>query len=65
MYDPLWLTRDGRRMHLWEMSESHIVNCIRMIERNNDWRRKWLPRLNLELDIRRMGMNSGRRAPAS
>jgi len=53
MYDPIWVTRDGRRMRVGEMHIDHLKNCIAKITRSRrGWRAHWLPRLLLELDIR-------------
>lgn len=32
----IWRTRDGRVMLVGEMSTEHIINCIRMLERNSN-----------------------------
>lgn len=60
MYDPPWLTRDGRLMQIGDMEESHIQNCIYMITERKKWRRGYLARLKLELDIRQLGLRSKR-----
>ena len=52
MYDPIWITRDGRRLKVGQMSDAHLRNCIARIERLRTWRAHWLPRLKLELVIR-------------
>lgn len=54
MRDRIWRTKDGRAMTVAEMETRHIVNSIRMIERSRGWRRAYLPRLFLELEIRRL-----------
>lgn len=33
-YGNTWITRDGRKMHVAEMDNSHLVNTIRMLYRN-------------------------------
>ena len=48
----VWITRDGTPVPLNRMTESHIVNCIRKIERSRNWRKAWLEPLRLELEIR-------------
>lgn len=57
MNDPIWVCRDGRRMLVKEMTNSHLANSIARIRRSpKGWRREWLPRLELEVLIRNMGM---------
>lgn len=59
MHDPAWLTRDGRMMKISEMETSHIVNCIAKIQRSGGrWRGEYLPRLELELEIRSLQRRS-------
>lgn len=36
------------------MEQSHLMNSIRKIERSKGWRKGWLPRLYLELEIRKV-----------
>lgn len=63
MYDPIWICKDGRQMHLCEMTDSHLLNCANKIMRSRSgWRLKWLPRIVLEIQIRNMGMSSRRAA---
>lgn len=54
MFDPIWVCRDGRRLRVGEMAIDHLKNCIRKIESSCSWRKHWLPRLYLELDIRNL-----------
>lgn len=56
MRDPIWVCKDGRRMHVKEMDDNHLANCIRKIERSRGWRKHWLPRLLLEQEIRALGL---------
>lgn len=48
-----WETKDGHLMALSEMTDSHIHNCIAMIERSikagTPWRVEALPYLRMEL----------------
>lgn len=63
MQEMIWVTKDGRRIAVCDMTTDHIVNCIRMIEspeNTKGWRRRYLDRLNLELDIRCYGLTSRR-----
>ena len=47
-------------MRISDMTESHIMNCIRMIEMSGGaWRGEYLERLKLELEIRGYGLSSG------
>lgn len=56
MKDMIWRTKDGRIMTVAEMRTSHIKNAIAMINRHRNWRRNYLPRLQLELEIRELGL---------
>lgn len=47
-----WRTRDGSKIHLKDMTTSHIKNSIAMIKRNHGWREDWLEPLNKELEYR-------------
>lgn len=61
MQDMVWVTRDGRSLLISQMDTSHIVNCIAKINRSRTgWRAEYLPRLQLELDIRTYGLQSRR-----
>jgi len=52
MLDRVWTCRDGRMIPIRQMTDSHLHNCIRMILRNKRWRRNYLDRLLLEVQIR-------------
>lgn len=56
MNDPIWVCKDGRRLHVKEMTNSHLGFAIAKIERSRNWRRGWLPRLLLEREIRSLGI---------
>lgn len=46
-------------MKVHQMEDSHIANAIAKIQRSSKgWRREWLERLQLEQQIRNMGMSS-------
>lgn len=61
MQELVWVTRNGDRIPVSQMTDSHIRNCIRMIYRSNGrWRRQYLHRLELELEIRSLGLNAHR-----
>lgn len=56
MKDRLWRCRDGRVLKISDMTDSHIRNCIQMIQRSGfRWRVRYLDRLEIELIIRSMG----------
>jgi hypothetical protein len=56
--DMVWITRDGRSYLVSQMTTSHIINCIRKIQRSQKgWRREYLERLKLELTIRSLGLS--------
>jgi hypothetical protein len=59
--DPLWRCKDGRLLHVGQMSDAHLSNAITMIERTRGWRLSWLPRLKLEQLIRAQGLSSLRK----
>lgn len=40
-------------MRLGEMDENHLLAAIAMVERTQDWRKVWLPRMYMELAARR------------
>jgi hypothetical protein len=52
MQDTIWVTRDGRAYLVRNMTRSHVINAIRLIESRRNWRREYLMRLRLELMIR-------------
>jgi len=56
MFDPIWVTRDGRFLKISEMETSHVLNAIAKIRRSRSgWRIEYLDRLELELVIRSIG----------
>ena len=55
MLDPIWTTRGGTNLRISQMTTPHIQNAIAMIQRSRTgWRREYLERLQLELEIRNM-----------
>ena len=53
MKDTMWTCADGRQVLVSQMEYSHLLNCISKIHRSRKgWRKEYLPRLLLELDIR-------------
>lgn len=35
--NPVWVTRDGRRIPLDEMTEAHLLNCMRIVGEDCPW----------------------------
>ena len=48
----VWETKEHERIKITDMKTSHILNCIRMIERNCVWRFCFLEPLKNELKRR-------------
>jgi hypothetical protein len=44
-------------MRVGDMDDKHLANSIARIERLN-WRRRWLPRLRLEQELRKQGLRT-------
>lgn len=53
MKDTLWRCKDGRVLTVSQMETRHIIHCINKINRDN-WRKKYLARLEIELEIRKL-----------
>jgi hypothetical protein len=59
MLELIWVTREGHKLLISQMETGHIENCIAKIRRSRrGWRREYLPRLELELQIRDMGLRN-------
>lgn len=56
----IWTTREGRRIPVSLMATDHIQNALDRIRRRKNWRREYEVRLELELQIRAMGLSSRR-----
>lgn len=54
MRDRLWRCKDGRVLVVAQMDTQHVKHCIAKIQRMKNWRRQYLPRLELELEIRKI-----------
>ena len=58
MMDRIWVCRDGSKIAVSAMRTSHIMNCLRMMDRararGRRWREEYRDRLELELEIRAM-----------
>lgn len=50
--DKIWITKDGRMIPVRQMDLDHVHRAIAMIRRRGNWRRDYLARLMLELQIR-------------
>lgn len=51
----IWRTRDGRALLVSQMTLSHVINAIRLIERSGGrWRSEYLERLKIELIVKRL-----------
>lgn len=58
MLDPIWICKDGRRLKVAQMDDHHLRAAIAMIERSRRWRKCWLARLYLELEMRSQGLRT-------
>lgn len=62
MLEMIWITADKRRVPVRQMETSHITNCLRMMDRRKakgkPWREQYRARLELELEIRNMGLKT-------
>jgi hypothetical protein len=52
--DTLWICADGRQVMVSDMADDHLHNCIDRILSRRNWRRQYLDRLLLEVEIRRI-----------
>ena len=53
----VWTTKDGQRIHIQDMTDSHIRNTLNMLIRNNDFdiNIAWIEVLSKELKRRETG----------
>jgi len=59
MLDLIWITKEGERLRISDMETRHINNCVAKILRSKrGWRREYLDRLLLELEIRAASLTS-------
>lgn len=51
----IWVTKDGREVHISNMSDEHIKNSISMLKRNDhcDLYLPWIDRFEKELEKRK------------
>ena len=33
IYKDYWVTKDGEKLHIYEMGTNHIINCVKMLKR--------------------------------
>lgn len=53
-HSPVWITAEGERLTIDEMSTSHIKNCLKEIyKRNGTWRREFIRPFECELRRRK------------
>ncbi len=38
---PVWVTADGSFIHIWKMTDDHLVNAILWFQRNNGYEFPW------------------------
>lgn len=48
----LWRTREGRRIRVCDLSDSHLAACIARVRERSEWRQEILPILQAEQDER-------------
>lgn len=64
MQEMIWRTRDGRLYAVYQMETRHIRNCLNLMDRarrrGRRWREEYRERLELELEIRSIGLNTKR-----
>ena len=46
MYAEKWTCKDGRQLHVYEMTDSHLANILAKMARTGwQWRQEWAERL--------------------
>ena len=63
MRDMIWRTADGRLIQISDMDNQHLIRCIGRIWRDYPWRAEYLPRMEIELIIRRLEVTELMRNP--
>lgn len=48
----IWVDKNGHKHPISKMKTSYIINCIRLIQRSNGWRKQYLNVLLKELKSR-------------
>lgn len=44
----VWICKDGEALKIKDMTDSHLKNSISYLEKNPNWRKKFLPKLRAE-----------------
>ena len=53
-HSPVWVTQDGQKLKIEDMSTSHIKKCLKMIYKSNgSWRREFIRPFECELRRRK------------
>lgn len=52
--DPIWVTKDGVKLHLSEMSTWHLINSLNLLRINCGWRERFVVPMLRELKRRNM-----------
>jgi hypothetical protein len=50
--DPIWVTKKGEKLHLSEMSDYHLINCLNLMRRTRNWRTHFIAPIFRELKRR-------------
>ena len=59
-HNPLWVTEDGEKLRIEDMSTKHIKNCLKLIyKRNGNWRREFIRPFECELRRRKYVQSLG------
>lgn len=52
--DPIWVTNDGVKLHISEMSTWHLINSLNLLRINWGWRKRFVVPMLKELKRRDM-----------
>lgn len=53
-HSPLWITQDGQRLKIEDMTTTHIKNCLKLIYKSNGkWRNQFIRPFECELRKRK------------
>lgn len=50
---PYWVCADGTVLHITAMTDNHIMNCLRLIAKKQNWRVQWVEYFHDELNRRK------------